>query len=98
MLPSSRLIRVMPQRINPVEIKQGHEGIMKEPGQKRIPRKRSPGERPYAVIKTVFKSAHTMVTTIERVHAKMIFAALSFNICLIRTFKHLGVISGCHPV
>ncbi len=58
----------------------------------RISRKRSPGERPYAVIKTVFKSAHTMVTTIERVHAKMIFAAMSFNICLIRTFKHNGVI------
>lgn len=59
---------------------------------KRISRKRSPGERPYAVIKTVFKSAHTMVTTIARVHAKMIFAALSFNICLIRTFKYRGVI------
>ena len=59
---------------------------------KRISRKRSPGERPYAVIKTVFKSAHTMVTTIARVHAKMIFAAMSFNISLIRTFKHRGVI------
>jgi IS5 family transposase len=58
----------------------------------RISRKRSPGERPYAVIKTVFKSAHTMVTTNARVHAKMIFAAMSFNLCLIRTFKHRGVI------
>jgi len=26
------------------------------------------------------------------VHAKMIFAAMSFNISLIRTFKHRGVI------
>ena len=59
---------------------------------KRISRKRSPGERPYAVIKTVFKSAHTMVTTIARVHVKMIFAAMSFNICCIRTFKHHGII------
>jgi IS5 family transposase len=58
----------------------------------RIARKRSPGERPYAVIKTVFKSAHTMVTTIARVHAKMIFAAMSFNIGLIRTFKREGVV------
>jgi hypothetical protein len=57
-----------------------------------ISRKRSPDERPYAVIKTVFKSVHTMVTTIARVHAKMIFAAMSFNISLIRTFKHRGVI------
>jgi hypothetical protein len=33
-----------------------------------------------------------MVTTIGRVHAKMIFAAMSFNISLIRTFKHHGII------
>lgn len=67
-------------------------GICDKLRNKRISRKRSPGERPYAVFKTVFKSAHTMVTTIARVHAKMIFAALSFNICLIRTFKHHEVI------
>ena len=67
-------------------------GIWDKLRNKRIARKRSPGERPYAVIKTVFKSAHTMVTTIARVHAKMIFAAMSFNISLIRTFKHQGVI------
>ena len=58
----------------------------------RISRKRSPGERPYAVIKIVFKSGHTMVTTIARVHTKMIFAAMSFNLCIICTFKHRGVI------
>jgi IS5 family transposase len=67
-------------------------GIWDKLRNKRIARKRSPGERPYAVIKTVFKSAHTMVTTIARVHAKMIFAAMSFNISLIRTFKHQGII------
>jgi IS5 family transposase len=67
-------------------------GIWDKLRNKRIARKRSPGERPYAVIKTVFKAAHTMVTTITRVHAKMIFAAMSFNISLIRTFKHQGVI------
>jgi IS5 family transposase len=67
-------------------------GIWDKLRNKRISRKRSPGERPYAVIKTVFKSAHTIVTTIARVHAKMIFAAMSFNICCIRTFKHHGII------
>ncbi|MCK9593896.1 MAG: IS5 family transposase [Methanoregula sp.] len=67
-------------------------GIWDKLRNKRISRKRSPGERPYAVIKTVFKSAHTMVTTIARVHAKMIFAAMSFNIGLLRTFKHRGII------
>jgi hypothetical protein len=46
------------------------------------------GRRPCAVIKTVFKSAHVMVTTIVRVHAKMVFAAISFNPGLICTFKH----------
>lgn len=59
---------------------------------KRISKKRSVGERPYAVIKTVFKSAHSIVTTIVPVHAKMVFAALIFNLGLIRTFKHRGVI------
>jgi len=49
---------------------------------KRISKKRSSGERPYAVIKTVFKSAHTMVTTIVRVHTKMVFAASLFFIAL----------------
>ena len=67
-------------------------GIWDKLRNKRIARKRSPGERPYAVIKTVFKSAHTMVTTIVRVHAKMIFAAMGLNISHIRTFKHRGVI------
>lgn len=60
---------------------------------KRISKKRSPGERPYAVIKSVFKSAHTMVTTVARVHVKMVFAAISFNIGLIRTFKHRGLLA-----
>jgi IS5 family transposase len=57
---------------------------------KRISRKRSPEERPYAVIKTVFKSVHTMSTTIAKVHAIMVFAAMSFTIGLIRTFTHRG--------
>ena len=67
-------------------------GIWDKLRNNRISKRRSPGERPYAVIKTVFKSAHTMVTTIVRVHAKMVFAAISFNLGLIRTFKHWGVI------
>jgi len=31
---------------------------------KRISRRRSPGERPYAVIKNVFHDAHTHVNTV----------------------------------
>jgi IS5 family transposase len=43
---------------------------------KRISGKRAPGERLFAVIKTVFKAGHTMVTTVTRAGVKMIFALL----------------------
>jgi len=46
----------------------------------RISRKRSPGERPFAVIKRVFGSGHVLVTSVERVRVKMIFACLDFNL------------------
>jgi len=46
----------------------------------RINRKRSPGERPFAVIKRVFGSGHVLVTTVERVHVKMVFCCLGFNL------------------
>ena len=59
---------------------------------KRIGRKRAPGERPYAVIKNVFKSGHVRVTTVARVHVKMIFAAFSFNLHQILTLKKQGMV------
>jgi IS5 family transposase len=37
---------------------------------KRITRKRAPGERPYAVIKNMFLSGHVKVTTLLRTHQK----------------------------
>jgi len=46
----------------------------------RINRKRAPGERPFAVIKRVFGSGHVMVTTVERVRVKMVFACMCFNL------------------
>ncbi len=46
----------------------------------RINRKRSPGERPFAVIKRVFGSGHVLVTTVGRVHVKMVFSCLCFNL------------------
>ena len=46
----------------------------------RINRKRSPGERPFAVIKRVFGSGHVLVTTVGRVHVKMVFSCLYFNL------------------
>ena len=52
---------------------------------KRISRKRSPGERPFAVIKRFFKAGHVLVTTVARVHVKMVFACLCFNLFQLNT-------------
>jgi len=59
---------------------------------KRISKKRSSGERPYAVIKNVFHYAHTHVTTVIRAHVKMMFAAFSFNLYQLVTLKKQGII------
>ncbi len=52
---------------------------------RRINRKRAPGERPFAVIKRVFGSGHVLVTTVKRVHVKMVFACLCFNLVQLGT-------------
>ena len=58
----------------------GHPlGIRDRLRNRRISRKRAPGERPFALIKRVFKGGHTLVTTVARVHVKMVFACLCFN-------------------
>ena len=46
---------------------------------RRINRKRAPGERPFALIKRVFNAGHVLVTTVARVRVKMVFACLCFN-------------------
>jgi len=55
-----------------------------------ISKLRSPGERPYAVIKRVFKSAYVMVTTVERVRIKMMFSSFAFNLYQLCTLKKGG--------
>ena len=57
-----------------------------------ISRIRAPGERPFAVIKTVFKAAHVLVTTVERVNVKMVFTAIAYNLYQLRTLRKAGVI------
>lgn len=52
---------------------------------------RAPGERPFAVIKTVFKAAHVLVTTIERVNVKMAFTAMAFNLFQLKTIHKAGL-------
>jgi IS5 family transposase len=57
-----------------------------------ISRVRAPGERPFAVIKTVFKAAHVLVTTVQRVNVKMVFTAIAYNLYQLRTLRIAGVI------
>src|SRR5664280_1628682 len=53
----------------------------------RITRKRSPGERPYAVIKNIFHSGHVKVTTTLRTHTKNIFTGICYNLMQLNTLK-----------
>jgi IS5 family transposase len=57
-----------------------------------ISRIRAPGERPFAVIRTVFRAAHVLVTTVRRVHVKMIFTAIAYNLNQLRTLRRAKVI------
>lgn len=45
-----------------------------------ISKLRSPGERPHAVIKRVFNAGRVLVTTVRRVHVKMIVTAFALNL------------------
>ena len=71
----------------------GHPiGIRDQLRNTRISRIRSPGERPYAVIKNVFHSTHTRVTTVLMVHVKMLFAAFTFDLYQLATLRKQGVV------
>ena len=59
--------------------------IWDRPRNRRINRKRAPGERPFAVIKRVFNAGHVPVTTLPRVHVKMVFACFCFNLVQLGT-------------
>jgi IS5 family transposase len=52
-----------------------------------ISKLRSPGERPHAVIERVFGARRVLVTTVLRVHAKMMVAAFAFNLYQLCTLK-----------
>jgi IS5 family transposase len=63
----------------------GHPlGIRDRLRNRRINRKRAPVERVFAVIKRVFGSGHVLVTTVERVHVKMVFACFCYNLVQLR--------------
>ena len=47
---------------------------------KRITKKRSEGEHPFAVIKRCFKGGHTRLTTLYRVFTQQVFVSIAYNI------------------
>ena len=49
--------------------------------------------RKAGVIKRVFRSAHVMVTTIPRVHVKMVFTAFAFDLYQLCTLKNAEIVS-----
>lgn len=62
-------------------------GIRDRLRNKRINRKRAPGVRPFAVLKRVFNAGHVLVTTVPRVHVKMMFACFCFNLVQLDTLS-----------
>ena len=54
---------------------------------KAISKVRSLVERPFAVIKRVFKSNHVLVTTIERVHVKNLFSCFAYNLYCLKSVQ-----------
>jgi IS5 family transposase len=57
-----------------------------------ISKLRSPGERPHAVIKRVFGAGRVLVTTVRRVHIKMMATAVAFNLYQLCTLKNARII------
>jgi IS5 family transposase len=65
-------------------------GIRDKNRNKRITRKRSTGERPYAVIKNIFKSGHQLVTTKLRTHTKNLFKCFCYNLLQLKTLQKIN--------
>jgi|ACXJ01.1.fsa_nt_gi IS5 family transposase len=60
---------------------------------KRITRKRSPGERPYSVIKGIFHGDHVFVTMVRRVRVKATFMCIGYNLMTMITLKKQGKVA-----
>lgn len=54
---------------------------------KLIAKVRAPGERPFAVMKRVFRGTRTFVKTLERVHLKEMWKCFAFNLYQLVTLK-----------
>ena len=70
-------------RNNPLAIEQVRRNL-------RITRKRSPGERPYSVMKGIMNGGHTFVTMVRRYRVKAMFLCLGYNALTMITLKKQG--------
>ena len=59
----------------------------------RITRKRSPGERPYSVMKGIMHGSHTFVTMVRRYRVKAMFLCLGYNTLTLITLKKQGKVA-----
>ncbi|MHB8360150.1 MAG: IS5 family transposase [Thermoplasmataceae archaeon] len=73
-------------RNNPLSIDQVRRNL-------RISRKRSPGERPYSIIKGKFNGDHVYVTMVRRVRVKAMFKCFCYNLFTLMNLKKRGKIA-----
>ena len=60
---------------------------------RRITGKRSPGERPYSIIKGKFNGGHVHVTMVRRVRVKVMVKYLCYNLFMLMNLKKRGKIA-----
>ena len=60
---------------------------------RRITKKRSPGERPYSVMKNVFHGGHVFVTMTRRTRVKAAFMCLGYNLLTLISLEKSGKIA-----
>lgn len=68
-------------------MKRGNLTIREKLRNKRIARKRAPGERPFSVIKLTFNGGQTFVKTLPRVRVKEMFKCFAFNLYQLVTLE-----------
>jgi IS5 family transposase len=60
---------------------------------RRITKKRSPGERPYSVMKNIFHGGHVFVTMIRRTRVKAAFMCLGYNLLTLVSLEKNGKVA-----
>lgn len=72
-------------------MKRGNLSIWEKLRNKRIARRRAPGERPFSVIKRTFNGERTQVKTLERVEIKEMFKCFAYDLYQLVTLERKRV-------